>query len=95
MASSDTEEKAGVSDEEEVKLKSTDNTIVINILLSFIGYYVYGYRYIIEHFDILLNYNIIMDKYFLFQLDDSKVNSEEEQNDSDYSSKKRKRGTYS
>ena len=39
MASSDTEEKAGVSDEEEVKLKSTDNTIVIDILLSFIGYY--------------------------------------------------------
>ena len=75
MASSDAEDKLGLSEEEEVSQLSFLNTWVTFLNKNF------------------QEWATIMSSIFL-QLDDSKVNSEEDQNDdSDYNtSKKRKRG---
>ena len=75
MASSDAEDKLGLSEEEEVSQLS-----FLNTWLTFLN----------KNFQ---EWATIMSSIFL-QLDDSKVNSEEDQNDdSDYNtSKKRKRG---
>ena len=77
MASSDAEDKLGLSEEEEVSQLSFLNT----------------WTFLNKSYANFQEWATIMSSIFL-QLDDSKVNSEEDQNDdSDYNtSKKRKRG---
>ena len=79
MASSDAEDKLGLSDEEEVSFYSLLIIQIVKVWKKIPN-------------SIMLIY--LLTSAIIFQLDDSKVNSEEDQNDdSDYNtSKKRKRG---